>query len=118
MVALNTAYASENPALGSKNRVGNFFGRVGDRVGSDRPATRNRIGEKRPCSYDIASGVTYYGFRYYDPVTERCPNRYLIGESGGLNLYGFVGNDGVNQWNYLGWINIGPISLVSGCLRI
>ena len=29
-------------------------------------------------------------------------NRDPIGEEGGLNLYGFVGNDGVNRWDYLG----------------
>ena len=96
MVALNENFAPEKPALGSKNRVGNFFSGTPDCVGPDRHATRNRIGEKRPCSYDIASGVTYYGFRYYDPVTGRWPSRDPIGEQGGLNLYGFTYNDSIN----------------------
>ncbi len=43
-----------------------------------------------------------YGFRYYSPDTGRWLNRDPIGERGGLNLYGFVGNDGVNTWDYLG----------------
>ena len=30
------------------------------------------------------------------------PSRDPIGERGGINLYGFVDNDGVNQWDYLG----------------
>lgn len=30
------------------------------------------------------------------------PSRDPIEEEGGLNLYGFVGNDGVNAWDYLG----------------
>ena len=30
------------------------------------------------------------------------PSRDPIGEEGGLNLYGFVGNDGVNKWDLLG----------------
>ena len=34
----------------------------------------------------------YYGFRYLDPVTGRWPSRDPIGERGGRNLYGFVGN--------------------------
>lgn len=38
----------------------------------------------------------HYGYRYYDPETGRWLNRDPIGEMGGLNLYGFVGNDGVN----------------------
>ena len=50
----------------------------------------------------IASGLNYYGYRYYDPVTGRWPSRDPIGESGGINLYGFVDNDGINQNDYLG----------------
>jgi hypothetical protein len=47
-------------------------------------------------------GVTYYGYRYYDPMTGRWPSRDPIGEEGGINLYGFVENDGVNRLDYLG----------------
>jgi uncharacterized protein RhaS with RHS repeats len=47
-------------------------------------------------------GVTYYQYRYYDPVTGRWPSRDPIGERGGVNLYSFVGNDGVNWWDPLG----------------
>ncbi len=43
-----------------------------------------------------------YGFRYYDPVTGRWPSRDPIGERGGLNLYGMVGNDPISRWDYLG----------------
>jgi len=38
-------------------------------------------------------GVTYYGYRWYDPITGRWPARDPIGEQGGLNLYCFVGNE-------------------------
>jgi RHS repeat-associated protein len=47
-------------------------------------------------------GVTYYLYRWYDPLTGRWPSRDPIGEEGGINLYGFVGNDGVNAWDYIG----------------
>lgn len=47
-------------------------------------------------------GLRYYGFRHYDPATGRWPSRDPIGERGGINLYGFVGNDGVNRSDYLG----------------
>ena len=43
-----------------------------------------------------------YGFRYYDPETGRWPSRDPIEESGGVNLYGFVENDGFNRWDFLG----------------
>jgi RHS repeat-associated protein len=46
--------------------------------------------------------VTDYTYRYYDPVTGRWPSRDPIEERGGINLYGFVGNSGVNNWDYLG----------------
>jgi hypothetical protein len=46
--------------------------------------------------------MTYYGYRYYDPVTGRWPSRDPIEEQGGVNLYGFVGNNGVNRWDLLG----------------
>ncbi|MCC5846265.1 MAG: RHS repeat-associated core domain-containing protein [Verrucomicrobia bacterium] len=52
---------------------------------------------------DAETGYLYYGFRFYDPVTGRWPNRDPIEEMGGYNLYGFVGNDGVNHFDYLGY---------------
>ncbi|MBB5351007.1 RHS repeat-associated protein, partial [Haloferula luteola] len=51
---------------------------------------------------DPYTGLSYYGYRYYDPVTGRWPSRDPIGERGGVNLYGFVQNDGVNWADYLG----------------
>jgi integrase/recombinase XerD len=51
---------------------------------------------------DFVVEVNYYGYRYYDPVTGRWPSRDPMEEKGGMNLYGFVGNDGVNQVDVLG----------------
>jgi RHS repeat-associated protein len=51
---------------------------------------------------DGETGFYNYGYRYYDPVTGRWPSRDPIEEDGGLNLYGFVNNDGVNQWDVNG----------------
>jgi len=36
-------------------------------------------------------------------------SRDPIGEAGGLNLYGFVGNDPVNRWGYLGLTGSPPV---------
>jgi RHS repeat-associated protein len=47
-------------------------------------------------------GLLYYGYRWYSPSLGRWINRDPIEESGGMNLYGFVGNDGVRNWDYLG----------------
>jgi len=51
---------------------------------------------------DVETGLLYYGYRYYDPVTGRWPSRDPIGERGGVNLYGMVRNDAVNGWDELG----------------
>jgi RHS repeat-associated protein len=49
--------------------------------------------------WDAETDLLYYGYRYYNPGTGRWLNRDSIGELGGLNLYGFVGN------NPLKWID-------------
>ncbi len=46
----------------------------------------------------------YYGLRYYSPSLGRFINKDPIGEQGGLNLYGFCRNDGVNGLDYLGQV--------------
>ena len=46
--------------------------------------------------------VAGYTYRYYDPLTGRWPSRDTIGERGGLNLYGFVGNCPVVKFDLLG----------------
>jgi RHS repeat-associated protein len=55
---------------------------------------------------DASTGLYYYGYRWYDPLTGRWPSRDPIEERGGLNLYGFVGNDGSNFIDIFGFIKI------------
>jgi len=45
------------------------------------------------------SGMSYYGYRFYDPNLQRWINRDPINESGGLNLYGFVHNQPVECYD-------------------
>jgi RHS repeat-associated protein len=45
---------------------------------------------------------SYYGYRYYSADEGRWLSRDPIGESGGRNLFGMVGNDGVNWVDILG----------------
>ena len=51
---------------------------------------------------DAETGLVYYGMRFHDPRIGRFLNRDPIAENGGVNLHGFVGNDPVNRWDYLG----------------
>lgn len=48
------------------------------------------------------TGLYHYGFRYYNPETGRWLSRDPIEERGGINLCGFVGNDGVGNIDRLG----------------
>jgi len=129
MVALNTAYAPSKtrtqpnaarqrgdgepqaspkdglkrvPEIGQfepQNRVGNFFGGVGDRAGKNRLSTRKGIGENGPTLTIIASGRPVW------------PNRDPIGENwrtGEFNGYAFVRNQTPNYIDVLGrWMDPG-----------
>jgi RHS repeat-associated protein len=47
-------------------------------------------------------GLYYYGYRFYDPLTQRWLNRDPSGEDGGLNLYAFVNNNPITRIDHLG----------------
>jgi len=74
----------------AKNRVWGFF----ENSNRTCPANRRQPSELRRkirlTPTKTASGIPYW------------PSRDPIEEDGGVNLYGFVGNDGVNSWDYLG----------------
>jgi len=53
------------------------------------------------------SGLVLTWYRAYDPVTGRWLSRDPIGEAGGINLYGYVGNNPVN------WVD--PFGLIASC---
>jgi RHS repeat-associated protein len=53
---------------------------------------------------NLGASVAYYGYRYYDPITGRWPSRDPIEERGGVNLYGFLGNNSILSFDFLGFI--------------
>jgi RHS repeat-associated protein len=53
--------------------------------------------------FDNETGLLYYGYRFYSPALGRWINRDPKGEAGGLNLYGFVGNNPVNYFDPKGF---------------
>jgi len=55
-----------------------------------------------PTPTKTVSGVSVYGFRYYMPDTGRWASRDPIEEDGGYNLYGFVGNDPIGEFDLYG----------------
>jgi RHS repeat-associated protein len=63
---------------------------------------------------DDESGLSYYGYRYYSPSTGRWLSFDPAGEAGGLNLYGFVGNDPLNFIDPYGLYTFGEAVSIGG----
>ena len=53
--------------------------------------------------FDVETELYYYGYRFYSPYLMRWLNRDPIEENGGLNLYGFCGNNGISNIDVLGF---------------
>ncbi|MBR5621764.1 MAG: RHS repeat-associated core domain-containing protein, partial [Opitutales bacterium] len=60
--------------------------------------------------YDSELDLVYYNYRHYSPSLGRFLSRDPIEEQGGLNLYAFVGNNGVCYFDLLG--NAAPAVLL------
>ena len=64
--------------------------------------------------YDIELDLYYYTYRYYNPQLMRWLTEDPIAEDGGLNLYGFCGNNPVSRYDkdgraYFAVRGLGPI---------
>lgn len=76
------------------------FGQIVASAGSNL----NRFAYRFSTKFYEETGLYYYGYRYYNPGTGRWLSRDPIEEQGGVNLYGMVGNDPSNRWDYLGLV--------------
>ena len=56
---------------------------------------------------DDETGLLYYGYRYYSPELGKWLSADPIEESGGMNVFGFLGNDPVNAVDVLGMFGSG-----------
>ena len=83
MVALNKHFAPENPHSVEENRVGDFFGQEAKSSRVNRLSAQQPRLEKAHAYDETASGMFFYGYRYYDAETGRWPSRDPIGEVGG-----------------------------------
>ncbi|BET65394.1 hypothetical protein ASA1KI_03120 [Opitutales bacterium ASA1] len=75
------------------------FGRTTNQQGSLADTNPMRFSTQYT---DKETGLVCFGHRYYSPKLGRFLNRDPIGEAGGVNLYGFCGNDPVNSNDLLG----------------
>ncbi len=65
---------------------------------------------------DVITGMLYYGHRFYDPLAGRWLSRDPIEEEGRTNLYGFVGNDGTNNFDLLGMFGYSELEIAKSIL--
>jgi RHS repeat-associated protein len=56
---------------------------------------------------DDATGLIYFGYRYYDPEQGRFISKDPIQEKGGKNLYGFCRNNGIMRFDKHGLVGSG-----------
>ena len=99
----------------SGNRVAQYhydpYGNLLDMNGPLAEANLIRFSSKE---HHANSGLVYYLYRYYDSNLQRWVNRDPIEESGGRNLYEFVGSQPVSKFDPLGWAENDPPGSVSG----
>ena len=72
------------------------FGGTLSQIGTMCDVFRHRFSTKY---LDVETGFYYYGYRFYRPDLGRWLNRDPIDERGGLNLYGFCGNNPVSRFD-------------------
>ena len=72
------------------------FGRLLSQSGPMADMFRIRFSTKY---HDTETGLHYYGYHFYSPSLMRWLNRDPIEEEGGLNLYGFCGNNAVCRYD-------------------
>jgi RHS repeat-associated protein len=84
-----------NPAIGAEYEYG-AFGEPLRETGAIAASNPFRFSTKY---HDTETGLAYYGYRYYQPLTGRWISRDPIQERGGANLYAQSLNDGVNRFD-------------------
>ena len=75
------------------------FGRIVSKSGAYADINAFRFSSE---FHDTETNLVYYNYRYYSPDLGRWTKRDPIGERGGFNVYGFVGNSPISKWDHLG----------------
>ena len=98
-----TKYIDENGNIVAAYEYDDF-GRIISQTGPMADFFRIRFSTKY---FDPETGLYYYyGYRFYSSTLMRWLNRDPIEEEGGMNLYGFCGNNAAARIDYLGMVSI------------
>jgi RHS repeat-associated protein len=105
------------PLFSARRRISSIdpFGNILSKSGPLADANIYRFSSQE---YHQPSGLSLYLYRAYDPNLQRWLSRDPIGERGGANLYGFVGNSPQNYLDPLGLdfnVITAPISISVPC---
>jgi RHS repeat-associated protein len=100
--------------------TGHEYGPFGELIRATGPMAKLNPFTYQTEFYDWETDKYYWKNRYFDPSPGRWLSRDPAGEDeGGPNLYGFVGNDPIDFWDYLGWewkvFRTGSPRAVSSC---
>jgi len=92
---------------GQQNMAARYmYGAFGRLTGKWGPMADANVMQFASMPVHRQSGLSLYPFRDYDPSLQRWLSRDPIGEMGGINLYGFVGNNpisGVDPFGLDSW---------------
>ena len=75
------------------------YGNLLSLAGKAAELNRFRFSSK---DHDPQSGLSYYGYRFYDPNLQRWINRDPVEEAGGVNLFAFANNSPITLYDPLG----------------
>ena len=95
-----TALVDTNQSLSASYRY-DPFGNTISKSGTVSDANVYRFSSKE---IHLASGMYYYGYRFYDPSLQRWVNRDPLEELGGINLFTFVRNQPTTTHDKFGLI--------------
>ena len=106
----NITYLLRSDAAANASYKYDPFGRLLSSSGTLAAANVLRFSSKPILLSSLGTwGDYYYGYRFYDPESQRWLNRDPILENGGGNIYGFVGNDPNNRLDPYGLLHPGGI---------
>jgi len=94
-------YCPINTSFATKSRT-TTLGPFGEVIRSTGPMARFNPVRFSTKYQDDESDLLYYGYRYYKPSTGGWLGRDPDEEDGGDNMYGFVGNDGIDYYDIFG----------------